>query len=56
MKFAELIQNSGTFLFNSLLFTHQLAQQGSLLPALLVAKLTNPHLEQHGNVCCREQI
>lgn len=38
MKFSELIQNSGTFLFHSLLFTHQLAQRGSPLPALLVAK------------------
>lgn len=56
MKLSELGQNRVSFLFHSFLFTHQRVQWGSLLPALLVAKVTDPHLEQCGSVCCRGQI
>lgn len=55
MKLSELGQNSVSFLFHSLLFMPQCTQWGWLLLALLVAKVTNPHLEQRGSGCCGGQ-
>jgi len=44
MRLSELGQETISFLFHSFLFMHQHAQQVSLLPALFVVKVTDPHL------------
>lgn len=44
MRLSELGQETISFLFHSFLFTHQQAQQVSLLPAVFVVKVTDPHL------------
>lgn len=44
MRLSKLGQETISFSFHSFLFTHQQAQQVSLLPALFVVKVTDPHL------------